>query len=469
MRFSFFLASAVFVASVSAHAQSSWNLASSIGPSPRIGHAMGFDIARGRAVCFGGTFFSPTGGSGFLGDTWEWDGVNWVPQIFATGPGARTGAHIVYDSLRSRILLLGGESNSPYGGPPIQHGEVWSWTGSTWQLVNSSAPGSSGGGCACFDSARDRLFWLPANAAHPHEWDGASWQQIITSGAPPARARAAIAFDSVRGRVVMHGGVNSNSGAPLDDTWEWSGSSWQYKGQLSNSTWPGRYLQSMYFDSLRQRVVMFGGYIIVPNGPYSTGPQPTSIEWEWGGASWVYAGAAPQGVAGAGCAFDVARNVTWVFGGVDVSGNGIIGTWQRAGAGSGSPYGVGCGAPLLALSQLIAAQPRLGTTAVAQVGSIPSSVAVMALGFSKQAYGPFPLPLVLNGLGMPGCQLLHSADVFGESLAFISPATATYSLAIPNASALVGLHVYLQAFAVAPGVNPREIIASNGLDWNIGS
>lgn len=461
MRYSMFFAGAVCGLSSLVPSQSSWSLVSSIGPSPRRGHAMAFDASRGRALCFGGTYYFQSNAYNYLGDTWEWDGANWAPQIFAAGPSARTGARMVYDSIRSRLLLIGGST----GGPGSMN-DAWAWTGTTWQLVSNSVPNTGDGASACFDSFRDRVFLLPSNSSHPFEWDGVSWLPVVTSGAPPSRSSAAVAFDHARGCVVMHGG--QGSGGLLDDTWEWSGSSWQYKAQLSSGPYSGRVSHAMYFDSVRQRIVMIGGYGIVPTGPYTTGLQPMAGEWEWDGIAWSYGGTAPQGIAQAGVAFDTARNVAWVFGGVDTNGTSIGSTWQRAGSGSGSPFGAGCGSPTLTLSQVLTAQPRLNAAAVARVGNIPSPVAVMAVGFSSQAYGPFQLPLALNGLGMPGCQLLHSADVFGESLAFLSPTTANYSLAIPNAPSLVGLHVYLQAFAVAPGMNPREIIASNGLDWNIG-
>ena len=33
---------------------------------------------------------------------------------------------------------------------------------------------------------------------------------------------------------------------------------------------------------------------------------------------------------------------------------------------------------------------------------------------------------------------------------------------------LLGVHIYLQAYAFAPGVNPLQIIISNGVHWVLG-
>ena len=44
-----------------------------------------------------------------------------------------------------------------------------------------------------------------------------------------------------------------------------------------------------------------------------------------------------------------------------------------------------------------------------------------------------------------------------------------FSLAIPNVPSLLGAHLYIQAYAFAPGVNPLQIIISNGIDWMFGN
>ena len=92
------------------------------------------------------------------------------------------------------------------------------------------------------------------------------------------------------------------------------------------------------------------------------------------------------------------------------------------------------------------------------------------MGFSQSNLGGLPiLPLSLAGLGMPGCSLLHSNDVFGLPVVASAPGVLGFSYAIPGNSSLLDAHVYLQAFCFAPGENPLEVIVSNGLDWLIGN
>ena len=92
------------------------------------------------------------------------------------------------------------------------------------------------------------------------------------------------------------------------------------------------------------------------------------------------------------------------------------------------------------------------------------------MGFDDTFLGGLPiLPLSLDSLGMQGCQLLHSNDVFGLPTTGGAPGTLDFSFGIPGNANLLGAHVYLQAYCYAPSANALEIIASNGIDWMLGN
>jgi hypothetical protein len=69
---------------------------------------MAYDAARNRVVLFGGDDNSP----GYLGDTWEWDGSTWVAVASTTSPNARYGHAMVYDESDQRVVLFGGDNNA---------------------------------------------------------------------------------------------------------------------------------------------------------------------------------------------------------------------------------------------------------------------------------------------------------------------------------------------------------------------
>ena len=97
------------------------------------------------------------------------------------------------------------------------------------------------------------------------------WTPITPAGgvAPPARYRAAIAYDSARGRVVLFGGRTSNS-TVLGDTWEWDGTAWA----LAAITGPApRADHAMAFHPVLGKTILYGGV---------TDP----LTWQWDGIQW---------------------------------------------------------------------------------------------------------------------------------------------------------------------------------------
>jgi len=133
-----------------------------------------------------------------------------------------------------------------------------------------------------------------------------------------------------------------------------------------------------------------------------------------------------------------------------------------------SQFGSGCGNPAMTMFPVASAPPAINATAQASLTNIPSTLAFVALGWSRAMVGPFALPFPLVGYGMPGCFMLQSAEAAAQPVAFTGPGTATFSLPLPNWAGLVGLHLHLQGWANAPGANAAQAIVSNGIEWVIG-
>ncbi len=91
-------------------------------------------------------------------------------------------------------------------------------------------------------------------------WNGVTWTQYTSAGGV-ARSTHAMAYDSVRTRVVSFGGNSTLAGAPYAQTWEWNGTNWANQATTTNPT--ARTSPSMTFDSLRGKIVLFGGYASV--------------------------------------------------------------------------------------------------------------------------------------------------------------------------------------------------------------
>jgi hypothetical protein len=103
------------------------------------------------------------------------------------------------------------------------------------------------------------------------------------------------------------------------------------------------------------------------------------------------------------------------------------------------------------------------------IANAPTPLAGVSFGISNTIAFPVALPFELSGVGMPGCYLLHSNDVFGLPVTPVTASTLQFDAAIPLAPLLLGQHFYIQAYCFAPGVNAAQIVTSNGIDWLIGN
>ncbi len=71
---------------------------------------------------------------------------------------------------------------------------------------------------------------------------------------PPARYRAAMAYDAATGTIVMFGGYGTRR---LGGTWTWDGSTWTKQAPATSPT--AREGESMAYDAATGTIVMFGG------------------------------------------------------------------------------------------------------------------------------------------------------------------------------------------------------------------
>src|SRR5262249_50059757 len=130
-----------------------WTQKQDIGASSRVSHGVTYDAERNRVLLFGG---DPGGRP--LADTWSWDGSLWT-QLADTGPLARrdlamtlavgpdTDASGSSDKL---VVLFGGASGSNL------FADTWIWDGTEWTQVADTGPAARSGHSLAYDSARNR-------------------------------------------------------------------------------------------------------------------------------------------------------------------------------------------------------------------------------------------------------------------------------------------------------------------------
>lgn len=140
-------------------------------------------------------------------------------------------------------------------------------------------------------------------------------------------------------------------------------------------------------------------------------------------------------------------------------------------SGAFTAFGTGCagsvGVPVLGTRN--GSLPRIGQGFDLQLTNLPqlATVCVPFFGFSNTNSNGTPLPASLAAYGMPGCTLY--TNCFGSSFVVGTAGTARWTLAVPNLSAMVGLHFYTQSLVADPAANnPLGVVTSNAGDATIG-
>jgi Kelch motif/Galactose oxidase, central domain len=145
-----------------------------------------------------------------------------------------------------------------------------------WSQATTQGPAARTKLAMAYDSVRHRVVLFggsaPGYLGDTWEWDGATWTLRATTG-PSPRFDHAMAFDSARGRVVLFGGWDS--GGERGDTWEWDGTVWALKASSGPSA---RVRHAMAYDSGHGQVVLFGGF---------SGSQYKNDTWVWNGSAWT--------------------------------------------------------------------------------------------------------------------------------------------------------------------------------------
>jgi hypothetical protein len=296
-------------------------------PDARSEQGMAYDEARQNVVIFGG-WGASSGATGPLGDTWTWDGTNWVDAGTLTpAPRARWHHGMAYDRERQVVVLFGGlDDSTPVA---LLKQDTWIWDGGSWADVTptGSKPSPREQFAMAYDSARKQVVLFGGYDFSYRQdtwvWDGAAWTDVTPSGSKPStRQYPVMAFDEARGRMVLFGGLDGTRAILQQDTWEWDGASWVDKTPTGTNPAP-RQGGGLAYDRTRQRVVLFGG--VAANNT------PLNDLWEWDGTSWsdhTPAGLKPLARTFFPMVYDPLRERVVVFGGIDFNNNPQGDVWE---------------------------------------------------------------------------------------------------------------------------------------------
>jgi len=409
-----------------------WTQKQDFGPSPRLSHALAFDSNRSRVVMFGGeTAIGPP--TVLVGDTWEWDGGNWT-QVEDIGPSARKWFAMAYDRNRNRLVLFGGLTASGASG------ETWEWDGQDWTQVSETGPQARVLHAMAFDSSKNvvTLFGGQLQAADPAqqailndtwEWNGQDWTQQEDTG--PNRCAHAMAYDDTRKRLVLFGGIDAQS-QEHGDTWEWDGATWTQRTDFGP---PACSNPSLVFTGAE--CVLFGGTHSGVNQKQT---------WTWDGTHWTARqDIGPSARTGDATAFDSVRQRVVLFGGLDQTQSPLGDTWEQnadAGQATGTTMGTTTG-PITLSSFTVTAMTQSpldsltaafsGQASVQLSGPAPDSGAVITLSVPP-SYG------VTLTVGMqttiPAGQTTMQIPINGTRLVQVTINSVAFTATLQNGNSL---------------------------------
>jgi cysteine-rich repeat protein len=330
-----------------------WSQRPATGPVARVGAAIAYDPVRSRVVLFGGL------GTGWMNDTWEYDGVTWTQMTTTGAPTPVSNPAMAWHPARGKLMVFGGYtynlvrvnsfheySNGVFtpivsaNPPPGREQHSMAYLAATQKLV------LFGGILQNDDIAADTWVWDTANG----------WQQVSTTLVPPGRVQATLTADATK--LVLVGGVGAGGADPHRDVWEYNGTwsdhtpsnspspraarltaldshgmllfggypksptnysdTWIFddglwQQQMTTTQPSARSFPQVAYDTSRERLVLFGGFVYGPNTFLGD-------TWEWAvqARTWEPRGtpSMPLPRALGSMAFDQSRGVTVLVGGV---------------------------------------------------------------------------------------------------------------------------------------------------------
>lgn len=245
--------------------------------------------------------------------------LNWVSPSVSVSPSARCCMGMAYDYATESTLLFGGEYLD----------DTWSFRQGWTQLSPAVSPSPRSGPAMTWDGAAGNIVLFGgvdssgANLNDTWTWNGTTWTQQFPAVSPPGRAidTQGMVYDGATHKVVLFGGETAAQ-VPFGDTWTWDGLTKTWTQQLPAAS-PSPRTAAMAYDAVTEKVTLFGGY----NG---AGGVQYGDTWTWDGATWtqLFPVTSPSALTGAGMAYDAALGGVVLFGGYDGGyGDTLNDTW----------------------------------------------------------------------------------------------------------------------------------------------
>jgi N-acetylneuraminic acid mutarotase len=224
-------------------------------PPIRSDHSMVYDSINKQVILFGG--WSP--------DTWIFDlqSKQWSEITTAIRPVARRSAGMYFDPVNEKAVLFGGYLNND-----SHAGDMWIFdpVDNTWtEIFPSSKPVARYGHSLVYDSVNQLgfLFGGRVTALQSETWafnySSNSWTLLNPTQKPKARYWHDAVFDTNQERMILFGGDDEGLGRSRNDIWMFNPKTNEWTEIFPDIQPIPRTNHKMVYDSLNQRIILFGG------------------------------------------------------------------------------------------------------------------------------------------------------------------------------------------------------------------
>jgi hypothetical protein len=324
-----------------------------------------YQVHNGRPLVTGGL----CGGSGFVDDTFEWDGTTWtkitpvrggstsreVDAAMAYDTAAqvtvRFGGHnsitavpdaqtYVYrnnrwrrvannsnpaprsmplfrrDAERGVSWLFGGLTEYSYSTTVDYYDDIWAYSNGNWSLmapdIITNTPFSCETPIGAMDTDRSVLV-VVCEGDTVFEWNGTAWKTFNSLSVQPAKRRfAGGVYDQTLKKFVMFGGYDQLN-TYRQDTWTWNGQAWT---EVKPNTKPEHRAQPvMWYDPLAKKTILYSG---AGSKSFEEHAKRFTDMWSFDGTNWtrMTETAAPGIRFAPQIAIDPSTNKLLMFGGL---------------------------------------------------------------------------------------------------------------------------------------------------------
>jgi len=235
-----------------------------------------------------------------------------------------------YHEGREQVVLVNGGPEQ--GKPSDDPLELWAWDGQVWSLLAADANGPTWRNWAAiaYDTDRDVLIihggLQNSNQRFDEtwEWDSRTWKEFTGEG-PGAREGSLMTYDSARKKTVLFGGAEGME--IKGDTWDWDGRTWT---KVSETGPAPRFPGSMVYSPAQQQVLMYSGHFAAVSGDFIN----YDDLWAWDGTSWtevLQEGSTPGHRTHTAMVFDPQKDDILLFGGGSGTFMNDIWAWDGSG------------------------------------------------------------------------------------------------------------------------------------------